>query len=486
MRESLIHFYQYFIFFYALLIVFGMGVLTLLSFVAIRKYKRRFTRKEDEILLESPYAPGISVIAPAYNEEATIVANIRSMLTLDYPLFEVVIVNDGSRDRTLETVIEEFQLVETPFAYIEKIKTQPFKRIFKSTNPLYSKLTIVDKENGGTKADASNAGINASIYPYFICTDVDCILARDVLNKMIQPILNSPTQVIAVGATLRMANSCELDEEGAVKRARPPHGLIPCFQETEYLRAYLTSKMGWSLINAVPNVSGGLGLFDKTVAIEAGGYDPLSHAEDMDMLLRMVAYMRDFNKKYRVAYVPETCCWTEGPPNLTVLNSQRTRWGRGLMQMFIVHRKFLFNPKYGRTGLVTLPYIFLFEFLAPIVEAAGFLFLVYFLLTKQVNFDTFYILFLYLYLFCCTISLMAIIFDLMVGKLYVRYREYLKLIGFAMIEAFIYHPFIVFFSVKGYIDFLSRQTFEWGTMKRQGFEQKTETEEKEEEINDEV
>jgi len=471
MIDNIVYFFQYHVFFYATLIVAGCLLLTVLSFVSIRRYKWKFTKKEDKILKESPFVPGISVIAPAYNEETTIIANVRSMLTLDYPLFEVVIVNDGSVDKTLDLLIEEFELVETPFAYIEKIRTQPFRRILKSKNPQYEKLTIVDKENGGTKADATNAGINASIFPYFLCTDVDCILSRDALTKMIQPVLNSTQQVIAVGATMRMANGCEVDENGVITRARPPKRLIPCFQEVEYLRSYLVSKMGWSLINAVPNVSGGLGLFDKTVAIEAGGYDPISHAEDMDMLLRMVAYMRDYKKKYKVLYIPVTTCWTEGPPNLSVLNKQRTRWARGLFQMFVIHRKFLLNPKYGRVGLITLPYVFLFEFLAPIIEGLGIITLIYLLFTNQINFETAYVMLGYIYLIGITISTCAVMFDLFVKKIYRKFSEYLRLILLSFTEIILYHPFIIFFSIKGYIDFLSKQKLEWGVMKRQGFDQ---------------
>lgn len=471
MTDFIINFYQYRVFFYATLIVVGTVILALMAYLNAKRYRWRYTKKEDEILKESPYAPGISVIAPAYNEETTIIANVTSMLTLDYPIFEVVIVNDGSKDRTLELLIEKFQLVETPFAYIEKIRTKPFKRVLKSTNPNYEKLTVVDKENGGTKADATNAGINASVFPYFLCTDVDCILSRDALIKMIQPVLNSNKQVIAVGATMRMANSCEVNENGVITRVRPPKRIIPCFQEIEYLRAYLISKMGWSFINATPNVSGGLGLFDKSVVVEAGGYDPVSHAEDMDMLLRMVTYMRDFDKPYRIAYIPITTCWTEGPPNLSVLNKQRIRWGRGLLQMFIVHRKLLFNYKYGRVGILTLPYIFLFEFLAPIIEVVGFVALLFFVLTGQVNYQTAYILLLYGYLLGVSISIIAVATDMAVLKLYRKFSEYIKLIIFSFVEFILYHPLIVFFSIKGYIDFVFKQNFEWGAMKRQGFKQ---------------
>ncbi len=466
-----IEFFQYLVFTYIGIFVAGSTTLSIMAFINLRRYREQFTKKEDKNLKASPYAPGISIVAPAYNEEKTIILNVRTMLSLDYPNYEVVIVNDGSKDKTLELLTEEFKLVEVPFAYMEKIKTKPFKRVLKSTDPRFEKLTVVDKENGGTKADASNAGVNASKHPYYLCTDVDCVLTRDSLTKLIQPVLSSSVQVIAVGATMRMVNSCELDENGTLVKERPPKKLIPRFQELEYLRSYLISKMGWAYINAVPNVSGGLGLFDKSVAIAAGGYDPLSHAEDMDMTLRMVGYMRDFNKEYRIVQIPATVCFTEGPPNVSVLNRQRTRWGRGLLQIFTDHRRFLFSRKYGRVSLILMPYVMMFELLAPVIEATGILSMLYLIITRQVNYNTFYILLLYIYLLGLAITTLAITFDLKTAKRYDKYRRYFGLVLLSLVEFLLYHPLLVFFSLKGYYDFLSKQSFEWGTMKRQGFSQ---------------
>lgn len=259
MKAILFDFFNYFVFFYTSFLAVSFIVMMFLSFISLKLrrsyYDDNYVRK---VLSESPYTPGVSVIAPAYNEEKTIIDNVDSMLGLDYPLFEVVIVNDGSRDSTLDKLIEHYELVEVPFAYIERIKTQPFRRVLKSTNPEYHRLIVVDKENGGTKADASNAGINAAQYPYFICTDVDCILRRDALYRCIWPVLSSSKHVIAVSGTMRMANGCKI-ENGQVVEVRPPHTPIPLFQNLEYMRSYLVGKMGWSAINAMPNVSGGSG-----------------------------------------------------------------------------------------------------------------------------------------------------------------------------------------------------------------------------------
>jgi len=468
--DGIVFGFHYLVFFYSLLITIIYIVLTAVGYYNIHRTKIKYTEKEEKLLnnLLPAQTLGISVIAPAYNEEVIIIDNVNSLLSLHYPKFEVIIVNDGSKDSTLELLIERFELVKTDYPYMPKVPCRPVKNIFKSTNPKYDKLTVVDKENGGTKADAMNAGVNVAQYDYFINTDVDCILNRDTLTKVILPVLDSKVPVIAVGATMRMSNGCEV-EDGVITRVKPPKGFIPVFQETEYLRSYLVAKMGWSFFNAIPNVSGGFGLFNTQVCINAGGYDPASHAEDMDMTLRMVAYMRENGLKYKIVQIPDSCCWTEGPPNLSVLNRQRTRWGRGLLQIFTTHSRFLFNFRYGRTGLWVMPYALIFEFLAPIIEAIGFIFLLFLLFTNQVNFNTFWLILLYVYLVGLVVSLNTIINDLMVKKIYRTYREYLRLVFFSSLEAFLYHPLIVIFSLRGYWEYLTQRDFKWGAMTRQGF-----------------
>jgi len=465
-------FFEYYIFFYASSMFLLYAVLGVFSFLAIIRYKTYNSKYDDETLLKSPLTPGISVVAPAYNEEKTIIINVKSLLTLNYPLYEVIIINDGSKDKTLELLIDEFEMEETPFAYVEKIKTKPFKRIFKSRNPKYSILTVVDKENGGTKADASNAGINASKYPYFLCTDVDCILDRNTLLKMIKPILNSDIKVIGVGATLRMSNSCII-EDGVITRVKPPKAIIPRFQEMEYLRAYLFGKMGWSLVNCVPNISGGLGLYDRDIAVNAGGYDGASHAEDMDIMIKVASYMINNKEPYKIEYIPNSCCWTEGPPNPKILMRQRVRWATGLAQIFVVHRKILFNPRYGRLGLVVFPCNLIFEFLAPIIEAFGIIYFIFLLLKGDVNWSTAGIIFMYSYMFGLVIGTLVIFFDNFVKLHHKTLQESLKLWVLPVLEPFIYHPLLVFYSLKDYYNFATSKKMEWGTMTRQGYSQET-------------
>ena len=253
--EQILYFYQYLIYFYSFAITIFYLFLMICSYFMIEKKKIKYTPIESELLVSLPeYAPYISIIAPAFNEEVIIIDNVKSLMSLNYPNYEVIIVNDGSEDKTLDLLIENFDLDEIAFPYIEKVRCRPVKRVFKSTNIEFQKLMVVDKINGGTKADAMNAGVNVANYDYFINTDVDCLLAPDTLTKVILPVLDSKVEVIAVGATMRMSNGCEVDH-GVMTRVRPPKGIIPTFQETEYLRSYLLAKMGWSMFNLIPNVS---------------------------------------------------------------------------------------------------------------------------------------------------------------------------------------------------------------------------------------
>ena len=418
----------------------------------------------------SPFVPGISVVAPAYNEEKTIVDNVRSLLKMDYPNFDVCIVNDGSKDCTLELLIETFEMVEVPFEYVEHVHSAPFKRLFKSINPAYARLMVVDKVNGGTKADAVNAGLNVISNPYFINTDVDCILSKDAMYQCIFPVIQD-SHIIAVSGTMSMSNGASMSN-GEIVDLRPSSRPIPLFQDLEYKRSFLVGKMGWSRINAMNNVSGGYGLFSTEVVVNAGGYSSTSFAEDMDMLTRMIAYCCDFNRPYRVVQIPHNCCWTEGPSNIKMLYRQRTRWGRGLIQLMWEHRRLLFNRKYKRLGLISMPYTFLFEFLAPIIETVGLGMTVYLAFTGGISWFSFFVTFLAIYVFSYMLSTFVVFYDYILGSSYTSRMSYLKLLLAAAFEPIIYHPLIVISSLVGYYRYITRQKAVWVSMERTGMKHK--------------
>lgn len=471
MWEFLLYFFGYAVFGYSLLLLTSYVMLLIFSY----KYSSGCKQWSDDyirhMVQSSPYVPGISIVAPAYNEEKTIIDNVNSLLKMDYPNFDVCIVNDGSKDKTLELLVETFEMVEVPFEYVEKVHCAPFKRLFKSTNPRYSRLIVVDKVNGGTKADAVNAGLNVIDNPYFINTDVDCVLARDAMYQCIFPVIND-SSIIAVSGTMSMSNGSTI-HDGTLVNIRPSSRPIPLFQDLEYKRSFLVGKMGWSKINAMNNVSGGYGLFSTEVVVDAGGYSSTSFAEDMDMITRMIAYCCDFKRKYRVVQIPHTCCWTEGPSSLRMLFRQRVRWGRGLIQTMWEHRRILFNPQYKRLGIITMSYTFLFEFLAPIIESVGLVMMVYFAFTGGINWDTFFVTFFAIYAFSFMLSTFVVFYDYILGSSYTRIRSYLKLLLAAIFEPFVYHPLIVVCSMIGYFKFITRQKAVWKSMERKGMKQAT-------------
>lgn len=460
--------FEYCIFYYSIAVMTSYLLLVVLSILEIEKYRARNKVINYNSLLNSAFVPGISIIAPAYNESATVRNGVHTLLCLNYPKFEVIVINDGSTDDTLQQLIDEYELKEVDFAYHEEIVTQPVRRIFKSTNPVYAKLTVIDKVNGKSKADASNAGINIANYPLFLCTDIDCILHQDTLVKMVKPFVEEKTRVIATGAVIRIANSCEL-ENGYMKRVKVATGYLPLFQELEYIRAFLLGRMAWSRINGLMLVSGGLGLFDKEIVLKSGGYNHVSFGEDMELITRMRIWMHDNKQKYKVTYIPDSLCWTEVPSTLKVFGNQRTRWAKGLIQTLWFHRKAFFNPKYKLFGLLSFPYWVFFEWLAPIIEAAGILFYLYLIFSGHITWSFTIIMLASIYSFSVMITIISILWDEISGSHYTEKREIFKLCLAAIVEPFIFHPIVLFFSIKGNWFFFTNKKLKWGDMKRKGF-----------------
>ncbi|MBG6236402.1 cellulose synthase/poly-beta-1,6-N-acetylglucosamine synthase-like glycosyltransferase [Pedobacter sp. CAN_A7] len=464
MRE----FYEIFIFYYASILMLSYSLLIIFSIIEIRQYMLRKSNKDLRSLLTSPHAPGITVIAPAFNEAKTIIDNVYSLLSLNYPKFEVVIVNDGSSDHTLEKMVLEFDLVKTDYAYHEHIKTSIIRGIYRSLNPAFFNLLVVDKVNRKSKADASNAGINVSSYPYFLATDVDCVLHKDTLLKLIKPIIDDKNKVIATGAAIRLANSCDI-ENGFLIKAKVPQKILPLFQELEYIRSFLIGRMALSKIHGLTLVSGALGMFDKDIAIKAGAYDPLSLGEDMELVTRMRIYMHDINTKYKVKYIPESLCWTEAPATLKVYSQQRTRWAGGLAQNLWRHKRIMFNVKYGVFGMISFPYLFFSEWLAPIIELLGIMFYIYCIITGRVNWEYALILLVYVYSFCVTMSIFSVLWDEIIFRQYSSKWAIVQLCLTAFLEPIFYHPLVITFALKGVIYSLTGIQLSWGNMKREGF-----------------
>ncbi|OYX25899.1 MAG: glycosyl transferase family 2 [Flavobacteriales bacterium 32-35-8] len=459
---------HYLFFGYAFAAIISYIILSFISSKETIEYikKRSFVNYKD--ILSSTMSPSITIIAPAYNESLNIVENVRSLLSNHYVNYNVVIVNDGSKDDSLERLVKAYDLEKVHYIVNEKIATKPLREgIFKSKNPAFEKLMVVDKENGG-KADALNMGLNISTSKYVACIDVDCLLLEDALQKMIKPFLEvTDSKVIAAGGVIRIANSCEI-RGGKLIDVNLPKSLLVQSQILEYLRAFLLGRMAWSRLNGLLVISGAFGIFDKEIAIAVGGYDTNTVGEDMEIIVRMRRYMEEKGEKYRVSYIPDPLCWTEAPDNYKVFISQRNRWTRGTIETLRKHRKIGFNPKYGWFGLVSYPYWLIFERLAPIFETIGLVYFMILIVLQEVRWDFALSFFLLAYLFSVVFSIVALYSEELTFHQYKKKGTGFKLVLLSAIEPFLLHPFMLYAAIRGNYDYYFNKKKKWGNMVRKG------------------
>ena len=429
----------------------------------LRAQGRRAWAEDPERLLGSPAVPVISVIAPAFNEAATIAESVRSLLTLHYPQLQVVLVNDGSTDGTLPVLVARFDLVEVPTVFRRSVPTARVRALYRSrTNP---NLVVVDKENGG-KADALNAGLNLASGDLVCAVDADTIIEPDALMRVVRPFLGGE-DVVAAGGTIRVANASVV-RAGRVVQPRVSRTLLAGVQTVEYLRAFLFGRLGWNRLGGNLIISGAFGLFSREGLIRAGGYLKDTVGEDMELVVRLRRRSVETSRPSKVVFVPDPVAWTEAPETLRVLGRQRERWHRGLADVLWRHRGLTLNPRYGRLGLVAFPYFVGIELLAPVVEAAGIVALGAAWGLGFVD-SSFVLLFLLLsYGWGIPLSLSAVLLDGLVGRRYTTWRDRGLLILWALAENLGYRQCTIYWRLRGLVKYL-RRSGEWGSMTRRGF-----------------
>jgi len=411
------------------------------------------------------YQPPISILVPAFNEERSLNSTIRSLLQLDYPELEVVVVNDGSTDATLAGVIREFSMVEFPEAYRQRIPTLPIRAIYASTR--YPNLRLVDKTNGG-KADALNAGINCIRYPLYCAIDADCILHPGSLGRIVRPFLED-SQTVACGGVVRVLNGCTV-RNGFLERVELPRKFLPMFQNVEYLRAFLFGRVGWAPSNALLVISGAFGAFYKERVVAIGGYRSDTVGEDMDLVVRLHRKLRDEQHHYRITFVPDPICWTEVPGDLKSLRGQRMRWQRGLAESLVPNLGLCFNRRGGAVGWLAFPFMFLFELLGPIIEVVGYIATVVLWRLHLIPLQSF-LVFLFLAIgMGIMLSTNAIFLEELSYQMYPRIGQQLKLFAAAVLENFGYRQLVALWRVFGLFRWLfsGKARSHWGVIARDG------------------
>lgn len=449
-----------------LLVMFGfMGYFSTRNSI---HYKNKNSFGDLSKLMASPLAPSITIIAPAYNEELTIVENIRSLLSLKYVNYEVMVVNDGSKDNTLQKLIDRYDLEKVQRTIDPNWKSKPIRGIYRSRQRSFSKLTVVDKENGG-KSDALNTGIQLSENRYVGCIDVDCLLKPDALLHVVKSFFQrSKKRVIAVGGVIRVANSCVISG-GTLKEIRLPKNWLAKFQLLEYTRSFILGRMAWGRIDSLLIISGAFGFFDREIALAVGGYATDTVGEDMEIIFRMRRYMHEQREPYTIEYIPDPLCWTEVPEDTKILINQRDRWARGNLETLYKHKDMFFNSKFGRLGLISYPYWFFYEWLAPLMEFFGFFTILLFWYLNILNWQFFIALTVMVYMFSIMFSFYAILWDVYTYNEYKKTKDILTLMLCAIIEPFVFHPLVVWAAVRGNMTKLLRKKTGWGVQTRKGF-----------------
>lgn len=420
--------------------------------------KRRNQLKNE--LLQEFYVP-VTIVVPAHNEEVTIVSTIRSLLCLEYKLYEIVIVDDGSTDNTARLLIDAFEMKQIARPIHRMVPCQPEQAVFE-TQAFKVPITLICKKNGG-KADALNMGINVSKYPYFVCMDADSVLQYDSLEKIVRPVLEDGT-VVAVGGVVRPCNGAEI-QNGRVIAYRMPSQILPCMQVLEYDRSFLAARILFDRFNGSIIISGAFGLFKKSVVIDAGGYDTTTMGEDMELVVKLHVFCREHNMPYRIRYATDAVCWTQAPDNLGDLCKQRRRWHIGLFDSLTRHRRMLANPKYGLVGFISYLYFLIYELFSPYIELFGVATVALAFAVDLINVPFMILFFLIYVVYSAILSLTAFFARIHTVDLKLGFTDVLKAIGLCTLELSFLRFILAWVRATALIGYRKRR-HDWGQIQR--------------------
>jgi cellulose synthase/poly-beta-1,6-N-acetylglucosamine synthase-like glycosyltransferase len=429
-------------------------------------HQRRLQSHRLNWIKESPMVPPITLLAPAHNEEASIRVAARNLLGLDYPQLEVIIINDGSEDGTLDELREEFRLRPVRAVYVPEAQSAPVRGLYRSA--VDARLVVIDKEAGGSKADAVNAGLNAATSPYVCVVDSDSLLERDALLRIMVPILEDPKRVVAVGGIIRVLNGSEI-HGGQLQRVRLPRKSIEVIQVIEYLRAFLIGREAWAQGNMLMIISGAFGLFRTDLVRAVGGYRSRAIGEDFDLVARLHRHLLEKQVDYEIRFVPDPMCWTEVPSDLRSLGRQRARWQKGLLDVLWPNRDMLFRARYGRIGCFALPYLWLFELLAPVIEITGIALIILAACLGVLSREFFLQFLVFGYAFATVISIGSVLQEEITYKRYNDWKDVARLITYCFFEHFPYRQLHMIWRLQGLWQYL-RGDLVWKPMKRKGLQ----------------
>ncbi len=446
-------YFNLFILFYFLLLNSIYLIQVVISFFYIKQQKATLNVHQFPDIFRNELYKSISIIAPVYNEGKDLISTIQTLLQQRYGDFEVIVVNDGSTDNTLNYLKEHFELNSSNRHISDKLIHEPIKQIYQSRT--YPNLMVIDKHNGH-KADAMNAGLNAARKDLYCVIDGDSILERNELLKMLRSFADDD-DVIAVGGLLGIRNGC-IFEHGELKKAKTPSSFIACIQAVEYIRAFTFGRSSWELFNGLLIISGAFGVFDRRAVIKAGGYNPDALAEDIYIVMTLHKHFSKNKIPYRIVYQPEPICWTDVPDNWAALSAQRSRWQKILLETLWHFREMIFNPKYGLVGMLTVPFFVIFELFGAFIELLGYVIIAGLLITGLLPPVTGFLFFLAAILFGVFLSVCSLLCQQLINAQYPRLKDLFKLLFVSIFESFGYRQLHTWWRSKGMITYMFGST----------------------------
>lgn len=451
---------------YMFVVIVSYCIMLVLALMQLRRQYQLNKQEIDEEYIDGTYTKPVSIIVPAFNEEAGIIDSVHSLLSLHYPQTEIIVINDGSTDGTQQKMLMHFQMKQVQKVVRQQLTTKPIKGIYQSK--VHPNLWLIEKENGG-KADALNVGINFAKYPYFCSVDGDSILEDASLLRVMKPIILSGEEVIAAGGTIQIANGHDV-QLGSVFQTNLSNNLLVVMQVVEYLRAFLMGRIALSKMNLVLIISGAFGVFSKKWVIDAGGYSTQMIGEDAELVIKLHRLIKERKAHKRIVFVPDPVCWTEAPNNFSTLRKQRRRWHQGLIESLWKHRKMTLNPQYGVIGMVSFPYFWI-ECISPIIELGGYIYVLLAFFMGNIYHEYALLLFILLVFYGSILSVTSVLLEAWSVNAYPKIRDVFRLLFVSLSESFWYRPLTLLWRLEGIIMFL-RKRHDWGEMQRVGLSRK--------------
>jgi cellulose synthase/poly-beta-1,6-N-acetylglucosamine synthase-like glycosyltransferase len=461
--RSLVSLFNVFVLAYFAALSLNYTVLLVLGWLEISSFVRRRPLRDYDTIADSELSLPVSILIPAYNEERVIVESVRALLGTSYPRFEVVVVNDGSTDATLERLSDAFKLVPVRRVPRARLETQAVRGVYASATD--ERVVVIDKDNGG-KGDALNAGLRYARYPLFCAVDSDTMLEADALQRLVWHFQAEP-DTVACGGIVRIVNGSTLSGS-RITTVQTPRSLIVNLQIVEYLRAFLMGRTAWSRLGALLIISGAFGLFRREVVIAAGGYATDTVGEDAELVVRLHRHCREQGRRYTITFIADPVCWTEAPTSRRILRRQRDRWQRGLIEAIVRHRAMLGRRRYGRAGMFAMPYFVVFEMIGPALELVGYATMT---LSVALGWTSPEVALAFFALACSyglVFSFGALRIEERAFQRYRRWRCLGRLVVAALVENFGYRQWLTWVRARAFWT-LRRKVYHWGDMTRVGY-----------------